>query len=42
MIAGSVFTILAFIGFEEAAPIAEEAHEPRRTVNRGDHVVVPR
>lgn len=34
VIAGSVFTILAFIGFEEAAPIAEEAHEPHRTVNR--------
>jgi amino acid transporter len=32
IVAGSVFTILAFIGFEEAAPIAEEAHEPRRTV----------
>jgi amino acid transporter len=27
-----VFTILAFIGFEQAAPIAEEAHEPRRTI----------
>jgi amino acid transporter len=34
VIAGSVFTILAFIGFEEAAPIAEEAHEPRRTIPR--------
>ncbi len=34
VIAGSVFTILAFIGFEEAAPIAEEAHEPRRTIHR--------
>ncbi|MDX6307340.1 MAG: hypothetical protein QOI06_386 [Nocardioidaceae bacterium] len=33
VIAGSVFTILAFIGFEEAAPIAEEAHEPRRTIH---------
>jgi amino acid transporter len=32
VIAGSVFTILAFIGFEQAAPIAEEAHEPRRTI----------
>ena len=32
VIVGSIFTILAFIGFEEAAPIAEEAHEPRRTV----------
>jgi amino acid transporter len=34
VIAGSVFTILAFIGFEQSAPIAEEAHEPRRTVPR--------
>jgi amino acid transporter len=32
VIAGSVFTILAFIGFEQAAPIAEEADEPRRTI----------
>jgi amino acid transporter len=32
IVAGSVFTILAFIGFEESAPIAEEAHEPRRAV----------
>ena len=23
---------MAFIGFEEAAPLAEEAHEPRRRV----------
>jgi len=34
VIVGSIYTILAFIGFEEAAPIAEEAHDPRRTVNR--------
>src|SRR3954471_7471838 len=34
VIVGSIYTILAFIGFEEAAPIAEEAHEPQRTVNR--------
>lgn len=34
VIAGSVFTILAFIGFEEAAPIAEEAHNPRRAIQR--------
>jgi amino acid transporter len=33
VIVGSIYTILAFIGFEEAAPIAEEAHEPHRTVN---------
>jgi amino acid transporter len=32
VIAASVFSILAFIGFEEAAPLAEEAHEPRRHV----------
>ena len=32
VIAASVFTILAFIGFEQAAPIAEEAREPRRTI----------
>jgi amino acid transporter len=31
-IAGSVYTILAFIGFEAAAPLAEEAKDPRRTV----------
>jgi amino acid transporter len=30
--AASVFSVLAFIGFEEAAPIAEEAHNPRRHV----------
>lgn len=32
MIAGSVFTILAFGGFEGAAPLAEEARHPRRTI----------
>ena len=32
VIAASIFSILAFIGFEEAAPLAEEAHEPRRNV----------
>ncbi len=30
--AGSVFTVLAFIGFEAAAPLAEEAKDPTRTV----------
>jgi amino acid transporter len=30
--AGSVFTVLAFLGFESAAPLAEEARNPRRTV----------
>jgi amino acid transporter len=34
VIAASVFTILAFIGFEQAAPLAEEAEDPRRTVPR--------
>ena len=34
VIAGSVYTILAFGGFESAAPLAEEAREPRRTVPR--------
>jgi amino acid transporter len=32
VVAASVFSVLAFIGFEEAAPLAEEAHEPRRHV----------
>jgi amino acid transporter len=30
--AGSIFTILAFIGFEASAPLAEEARNPRRTI----------
>jgi amino acid transporter len=34
IIAGSVFTVLAFLGFESAAPLAEEARNPRRTVQR--------
>jgi amino acid transporter len=32
--AGSIFSILAFIGFEAAAPLAEEAKDPRRTIRR--------
>ncbi len=32
VIAGSIYTILAFIGFEAAAPLAEEARDPRRTI----------
>jgi amino acid transporter len=32
VIAGSVFTTLAFLGFESAAPLAEEARNPRRTI----------
>jgi amino acid transporter len=34
VIAGSVFTLLAFGGFEGAAPLAEEARNPRRTIQR--------
>ncbi|MHB1739449.1 MAG: APC family permease [Actinomycetes bacterium] len=34
VIAGSVFTVLAFAGFEGAAPLAEEARDPHRTVRR--------
>jgi amino acid transporter len=34
VIAGSVFTILAFGGFEGAAPLGEEARDPRRTIRR--------
>ncbi|MCX4679414.1 APC family permease [Streptomyces sp. NBC_01433] len=32
--AGSVYTILAFAGFEAAAPLAEETKDPRRTMRR--------
>jgi amino acid transporter len=32
VIAGSVYSILAFGGFEGAAPLAEEARNPRRTI----------
>jgi amino acid transporter len=32
--AGSIYAILAFIGFEAAAPLAEEAKDPRRTIRR--------
>jgi len=32
VIAGSIYTILAFIGFEASAPLAEEARNPRRTI----------
>jgi amino acid transporter len=34
VIAGSVFSILAFGGFEGAAPLAEEARNPRKTIQR--------
>src|SRR5712692_3179119 len=30
--AGMVYTVLAFIGFEASAPLAEEARNPRRTI----------
>lgn len=32
VIAGSIFTLLAFSGFEAAAPMAEETRDPRRNV----------
>jgi amino acid transporter len=32
VVAGSIYSILAFIGFEAAAPMAEEARDPRRTI----------
>ncbi|MEV0642539.1 APC family permease [Streptomyces sp. NPDC050619] len=32
--AGSVYTVLAFAGFEAAAPLAEETRDPRRTMQR--------
>lgn len=34
VIAGSVYTILAFGGFEGAAPLAEETRNPKRTIQR--------
>jgi amino acid transporter len=34
VIGGSVFTLLGFGGFEGAAPLAEEARNPRRTIQR--------
>jgi amino acid transporter len=34
VIAGSVYSVLAFGGFEAAVPLAEEARNPRRTVRR--------
>jgi amino acid transporter len=32
--AASVYSVLAFTGFESAAPLAEEARDPRRTIRR--------
>jgi len=34
VIAGSVYTVLAFAGFEAAAPLAEEARDPKRTIRK--------
>jgi amino acid transporter len=34
LIGGAVYVLLAFVGFEAAAPLAEEARSPRRTVPR--------
>jgi amino acid transporter len=34
VIGGSVYTVLAFGGFEGAAPLAEEARNPRKTIQR--------
>jgi amino acid transporter len=34
VIAGSVYTVLAFSGFEAAAPLAEETKDPKRTIRR--------
>jgi amino acid transporter len=34
VVAGSVYTVLAFAGFEAAAPLAEEARDPKRVVRR--------
>ena len=34
VVAGSVYTVLAFAGFEAAAPMAEEAKNPTKTVRR--------
>jgi amino acid transporter len=34
VVAGSIYAILAFIGFEAAAPLAEETRDPRRNIRR--------
>jgi amino acid transporter len=34
LFAASIFTILAFTGFESAAPLAEETREPRKNIGR--------
>ncbi len=35
VIAGSIYSLLAFAGFEAAAPLAEEAKSPKVTIRRG-------
>jgi amino acid transporter len=34
VLAGMVFSLLAFVGFEAAAPLGEEARDPKRTVRQ--------
>lgn len=34
IIAGSVYAVLAFIGFDAAAPLAEETRDPKRNIGR--------
>lgn len=34
LVGGAVYVLLAFVGFEAAAPLAEEARAPRRTAPR--------
>lgn len=34
IVAGSIYAVLAFIGFDAAAPLGEEAANPRKTVKR--------
>jgi amino acid transporter len=34
VLAGMVFSLLAFVGFEAAAPLAEETRDPKRTIRR--------
>ena len=34
VLSGMVFSLLAFVGFEAAAPLGEEAKDPKRTIRR--------
>jgi amino acid transporter len=34
VLSGMVFSLLAFVGFEAAAPLGEEARDPKRTIRR--------